>query len=136
MKNQPISITKHDMHRLRNLIDNPDLMRQKPYLEQLEQELNRASIVESSAIPPDIITMNSTALLVDLETDEELLLTLVYPEHAYIPEGRISVLAPVGMAILGCRQGEVVEWEVPAGMRSLRIDSVVFQPEAAGEYSL
>ncbi|MCC6615337.1 MAG: nucleoside diphosphate kinase regulator [Anaerolineae bacterium] len=136
MKNQVISITGRDMHRLQNLLDNPDLMRQKPYLEQLERELNRAHVVDSAAIPANIITMNSTALLVDLETREEMLLTLVYPEHAYIPEGRISVLAPVGMAMLGCRQGEVVTWEVPEGIRSLRIDSILYQPEAAGEFSL
>ena len=136
MKNQVISITGRDMHRLQNLLDNPNLMRQKPYLEQLERELNRAHVVDSAAIPANIITMNSTALLVDLETGEEMLLTLVYPEHAYIPEGRISVLAPVGMAMLGCRQGEVVKWEVPEGIRSLRIDSILYQPEAAGEFSL
>lgn len=136
MKNQVISITGRDTHRLQNLLDNPDLMRQKPYLEQLERELNRAHVVDSAAIPANIITMNSSALVVDLETGEEMLLTLVYPEHAYIPEGRISVLAPVGMAMLGCRQGEVVTWEVPEGIRSLRIDSILYQPEAAGEFSL
>lgn len=136
MKNQAICITRRDMQRLRSLLDNPDLMRQKPYLEQLERELDRAEVAESTEIPADTITMNSPALLVDLETDEEMLLTLVYPEHAYIPEGRISVLAPVGMAILGCRQGETVEWEVPEGIRSLRVSVILYQPEAAGEFSL
>jgi len=136
MNPQTICITQRDMQRLRNLLYHPDLLRQKPYLEQLERELNRANVVESAQIPADIITMNSTALLIDLETDEEMMLTLVYPEHAYIPEGRISVLAPVGMAILGCRQGETVRWEVPEGSRSLRVDSILYQPEAAGEFSL
>lgn len=136
MKNQAICITQRDMQRLRNLLDNPDLMRQKPYLEQLERELDRADIVESTEIPADTITMDSTALLIDIETGEEMILTLVYPDHAHIPEGRISVLAPVGMAILGCRQGETVEWEVPAGIRSLLVDSILYQPEAAGDYML
>lgn len=136
MKNQAICITKRDMQRLRSLLDNPDLMRQKPYLEQLERELDRAAVVESSEIPADTITMNSTTLLVDIETGEEMILTLVYPDHAYIPEGRISVLAPVGMAILGCRQGETVKWEVPEGIRAWRVDSILYQPEAAGEFSL
>lgn len=136
MNNQMICITQSDMQRLRSLLDNPDLMGQKPYLEQLERELNRATVVESTEIPADIITMNSTAMLIDLETDEEMMLTLVYPEHAYIPEGRISVLAPVGMAILGCRQGELVKWGVPEGIRSFRVDSILYQPEAAGEFSL
>lgn len=136
MKNQAICITKRDMQHLRNLLDNPDLMQQKPYLEQLEHELDRADVVESSEIPVDTITMDSTALLIDIETGEEMILTLVYPDHAYIPEGRISVLAPIGTAILGCRQGEWVEWEVPAGIRSLRVDSILYQPEAAGDYML
>ncbi len=136
MNNQSICITRRDMQRLRNLLDNPDLLRQRPYLEQLERELSRANVVESTQIPADTVTMNSTAVLVDLKTGEEMMLTLVYPEHAYIPEGRISVLAPVGMAILGCRQGETVTWEVPEGIRSLRVDSILYQPEAAGEFSL
>jgi regulator of nucleoside diphosphate kinase len=136
MKNQAICITKRDMQRLRSLLDNPDLMRQKPYLEQLEHELDQADVVESSEIPADTVTMNSTVLLIDIETDEEMILTLVYPDHAYIPEGRISVLAPVGTAILGCRQGETVEWAVPEGIRSLRVDCILYQPEASGEFSL
>jgi regulator of nucleoside diphosphate kinase len=136
MIHHAIFITRRDMQRLQNLLDDPDLLRQKPYLERLERELNRAKIVDSTEVPPDTITMNSTALLIDLETDEEMMFTLVYPEHAYIPEGRISVLAPVGMAILGCREGETVTWEAPEGTRSLRIDSVLYQPEAAGEFSL
>jgi regulator of nucleoside diphosphate kinase len=136
MKNQAICITQRDMQRLRNLLDNPDLMRQKPYLEQLERELDQADVIESSEISADTVTMNSTALLIDIETDEEMILTLVYPDHAYIPEGRISVLAPVGTAILGCRQGETVEWTVPEGIRSLRVDCILYQPEAAGEFSL
>ena len=111
-------------------------MQQKPYLEQLKRELDRAVVVEFAKILADIITMNSTALLADLQTGEEIILTLVYPHHAYLPEGRISVLAPIGMAILGCRQGQTVEWEVPDGIRSLRVDRILFQPEAAGEFSL
>jgi regulator of nucleoside diphosphate kinase len=136
MNTPAIYVTKRDMQRLRSLLDNPDLMRQKPYLEQLERELDRANVVESSQIPTDTITMDSTALLIDLQTGEEMILTLVYPDHAYIPEGRISVLAPVGMAILGCRQGEIVEWEVPEGTRSLKVGSVLYQPEASGDYML
>jgi regulator of nucleoside diphosphate kinase len=136
MNNQPIYVTRRDMERLRTLLDNPDLMQQRPYLEQLQRELDRAEVVESAEIPDDTITMDSTALLIDLKTGEEMILTLVYPEYAYIPEGRISVLAPAGTAILGCRQRDIVEWEVPAGTRSLRVDSVLYQPEAAGDYML
>jgi len=136
MKNKPIYITSLDMQRLKHLLDSPDLMQQKPYLQELEREINRAVIVQSTEVSADTVTMNSTARLVDLKTDEEMIFTLVYPDHANIAEGRISVLAPIGTAILGCSEGEMVEWEVPDGMRSLKVDRILYQPEAAGEYAL
>ncbi|MBN1564410.1 MAG: nucleoside diphosphate kinase regulator [Anaerolineae bacterium] len=136
MENKTIYITSPDMQRLRNLFDNPDLLQQKPYLQELEQEIKRAVEVLPSEIPPDIITMNSTARLIDLDTREEMILTLVYPDHANISEGRISVLALIGMAILGSRVGETIKWEMPDGIRTLRVDQILHQPEAAGQYDL
>jgi regulator of nucleoside diphosphate kinase len=65
-----------------------------------------------------------------------MIFTLVYPDHANVTEGRISVLAPIGTAILGCSEGEMVEWEVPDGIRSLKVERILYQPEAAGEYAL
>ena len=134
MNNNAICITNLDMDRLQRLLDDPDLMRQKPYLQELEHEIDRAVVVEPSEIASDTITMNSTVQLIDLSTDEEMVVSLVYPEDANIAEGKISVLAPVGTAILGCRQGEIVEWEVPDGLRSLRVARILYQPEAEGEY--
>ncbi len=136
MNNQTIHITSLDAQRLRSLLDNPDLMQQQPYLQELEREIERATVVESTEIPADVVTMNSTVRLIDLNADEEMEVTLVYPDHANIAEGRISVLAPIGTAILGCREGEIVEWKVPDGIRALKIDRILYQPEAAGEYAL
>lgn len=136
IKNKNICITSLDMKRLKYLLDNPDLIQQKPYLEELEQEIERAAIVEPTEVSADTITMNSTARLVDIKTHEELIFTVVYPDCANIAEGRISVLAPIGMAILGCSEGELVEWEVSDDIRSLKVDRVLYQPEAAGEYAL
>lgn len=136
MENETIYITSLDMQRLRNLFDNPGLLQQKPYLQELEQKITRSAEVPPSEIPPDIITMNSTARLIDLNTGEEMILTLVYPDHANISEGRISVLAPIGTAILGCRVGETIKWEVPDGIRTLKADRILHQPEAAGQYNL
>lgn len=136
MHNSAIRVTSLDMKRLRNLLDKPELTNQKQYLQVLEREIDLAVVVQSSEVPPDTVTMNSTVQLVDLRTSEEMMLTLVYPDNANIVEGRVSVLAPVGLAILGCREGETVEWEVPDGIRSLKVDRVIFQPEAAGEYAL
>ena len=136
MENQTIRITSLDLQRLRKLLDNPDLMQQKPYLQALEHELDRAVIVQSTEVPADPGTMNSTVRLIDLNSDEEMVVTLVYPDHANIAEGRISILAPIGTAILGCSEGEMVEWKVPDGIRSLKVDHILYQPEAAGEYAL
>jgi regulator of nucleoside diphosphate kinase len=136
MKNKTIYITSLDLRRLKNLLDKPDLMQQKHYLQEMEHEIERAVIVESTEIPADTITMNSTARLVDLKTSEEMIYTLVYPDHANISEGRISVLAPIGTAILGTSEGEVVKWEVPDGVRYLKVDRILYQPEAAGDFAL
>jgi regulator of nucleoside diphosphate kinase len=136
MKNKAIRITTLDMQRLKNLLNSPNLMPQKSYLEDLEHEIERAVIVPSTEVAANTITMNSTVRLIDLNTDEEMVLTLVYPDQANIAEGKISVLAPIGTAILGCSEGETVEWEVPDGVRTLKVERILFQPEAAGEYTL
>jgi regulator of nucleoside diphosphate kinase len=136
MKNSAHCITARDMQRLRKLMNHPDLMPQREYLEQLEQELDRAVVVESTQVPADVVTMNSTLKLVELNTGQEMVLTLVYPADALFAAGRMSVLAPVGTAVLGAKQGETIEWEVPAGKRSFRVEDILYQPEAAGEYML
>ena len=136
MSNEPIYITATDKERLHKLFSDPLLMEQKRYLHKLKAELERATIVPSDEIPTDVITMNSKFRLIDVNTDEEMILTLVYPDNANIGQGRISVLAPVGTAILGYRTGEIIEWEVPDGIQLLRIESILYQPEAVGEYSL
>ncbi len=136
MKSNSIRVTSLDMQRLRELLDNPDLKQQKPYLQELEREMNQAVIVESNKIAANTITMNSTVQLVDLDTDERMIITLVYPENANVLEGKISVLAPVGTAILGCSEGETIQWEVPDGTRSLKIERILYQPEAAGDLAL
>jgi regulator of nucleoside diphosphate kinase len=136
MNNDAICITDLDMQRLQKLLDHPDLMQQKPYVQQLERELNSAVVVPSLKIAANTITMNSTARLIDCETGEEMVLTLVYPHDADISAGRISILAPIGMAILGRKEGETVEWEVPQGKRKLRVDRILYQPEVAGDYTL
>jgi regulator of nucleoside diphosphate kinase len=78
--------------------------------------------------------MNSKVRLRDLDTGEKETYTLVYPHEADASAGRISVLAPVGTAIVGNRVGDVIEWPVPAGLRRLKVEAVLDQPERAGEY--
>jgi regulator of nucleoside diphosphate kinase len=105
-------------------------------LRGLQSELEHASVVKSEDVPPDVITMNSKARLSDLDTGEEMVFTLVFPNNASIEHNRISVVAPIGTAMLGQRVGDEFEWEVPAGSVRLRVDEVLYQPEAAGDYHL
>ena len=78
------------------------------------------------------MTMNSTVTLRDLETNERETYTLVYPEQADIANDRLSVLAPVGTAILGQRVGDELKWRVPGGWRRFKVQRVLFQPEREG----
>lgn len=106
-------------------------LQESQYLAALAGELRRAKVVARSHMPPDVVTMNSTVRLSDLETGEAETYTLVYPEEADIEANRISVLAPVGTALLGYRAGDVVEWPVPAGVRRFRVEEVLSQPAGA-----
>ncbi len=133
-----IFITTTDAERLRNLIQdmkNPN-DHERIYLKLLTEELLRAEVVEPQKIPRDIVTMNSLIKFRDMETREVYMYSIVYPANSDFEKGRISVLAPIGMALLGYRVGDVVEWPVPAGMRRLKVEEVLFQPEAAGQFEL
>lgn len=99
--------------------------------DDLSAELNRAQTVSPDEVPNGVVTMNSTVVLSDLETGEKETYTLVFPTDADIAEGRLSVLAPIGIAILGQHVGDVLKWRVPAGMRRLKIEEIVYQPERA-----
>lgn len=116
---------------IRRVLDHPGLQATHPYLAALAGELRRARVVPRAEIPRDVVTMNSTVRLRDLETDEDETYTLVYPDEADIEANKISVLAPVGTALLGYRAGDHVEWPVPAGVARLRVEEVLFQPASA-----
>jgi regulator of nucleoside diphosphate kinase len=127
-----IYITREDALQLQRLIDgrragNPS---DNPYLDMLEQELERAEIVDPGDIPADVVTMNSEVLLEDLDSGEERVYRLIFPSQPRT-ETSLSVLAPIGTAMLGYRVGSVIEWPVPRGMRRLRVMKVLFQPESA-----
>jgi regulator of nucleoside diphosphate kinase len=132
-----IYITEFDMKRLKGLIQFAEARWDKrvvQYLEELDEELDRAEIVKPEEIPTDVITMNSTFRLRDLDSGEELVYTLVFPARADSTNGKISILAPIGTAVLGYRIGDTIEWIVPAGLKRFRVKEIVYQPEAAGDY--
>ena len=134
MRQDTIFITRKDKSRLQELISRTlrEGGRDVAHLRGLGDELERARIVESNEVPPDAVTMNSKVKIADLETGDRYTYTLVYPDDADIEQGRLSILAPVATALLGYRVGDVIEWPVPAGTRKMRIEELLFQPEAAG----
>lgn len=138
MPRRKIHITQIDLQRLCRVVASElDLHDgSSRHLTELIAELERAEVVLSDEIPDDVVTMNSTVVLRDLDTNVTETYTLVYPNHANIARNRLSVLAPVGTAILGYHVGDVVRWRVPAGVRRLRIQEVVFQPERVGAFHL
>ncbi len=138
MEERTIYITEYDLIRLQELIENAKRTdrRGNSYLNSLETQLSKGKVVTPTEVPSDVITMNSTAHLVDLDTDEEMVYTLVFPQDADIAESKISVLAPIGTAILGYRVGDVFDWPVPDGVRRLQVKQVLYQPEASGDYHL
>jgi regulator of nucleoside diphosphate kinase len=93
-------------------------------LNRLEEELDRATPVSDDQLPPDVVTLGSRVRLTDVHTGEERRFTLVLPSRANVDEGRVSILAPLGTAVLGFRAGDEVLWEVPAGTRLLRVEEV------------
>jgi regulator of nucleoside diphosphate kinase len=138
MTDRKICMTEFDKERLDKLIADAEEFNGYPGkdLESLEEELDKAIIVSSEDIPRDVVTMNSKVVLRDLKTSETMTCVLVFPKNANIDTGAISVLAPIGTAILGYAKGDVVEWPVPSGMRHLSIDEILYQPEASGDFHL
>jgi regulator of nucleoside diphosphate kinase len=126
-----ITVSRFDLERLERLLDrvggggNLDLLR---------QELDRAEVVEPCDVPPDVVTMNSRVRVRDEATGEESELQLVFPAAADAEQGAVSILAPIGSALLGLRVGAEIEWPVPEGRaRRICVVALSYQPEAAGD---
>jgi regulator of nucleoside diphosphate kinase len=136
MKQPTIYITKTDAEKLHGLINKAQYSeyRGSAYLQMLSGELEKARIVPPQQVPPDVITLNSTVLLIDKETGDEMTYTLVFPDEADVSQGKISVLAPIGTGMLGYRVGDTFEWDTPGGKRSIFVKALLYQPEAAGDY--
>jgi regulator of nucleoside diphosphate kinase len=137
MPERDIFVTEDDASRLRGLLEGvrQRTVKDREHLQQLDDELERARIVPPSEIPADVVTMNSELALRDLDTGEEMVFRLVFPAEANADQHRISVLAPLGTAVLGYRAGDTIEWVVPGRTRRVRVEKVLYQPEAAGSAS-
>lgn len=131
MPDQPsLVITQRDYEKLSSLLAGI----RSNSTELLEEELNRAKIVPSTDVPKDVVTMNSKVNFIDLDTGKEWIVSLVYPHAANADEDRISILAPIGIALIGLRVGQEISWPLPHGKaKRLKVVSILYQPEAAGE---
>jgi regulator of nucleoside diphosphate kinase len=138
MAERVIHVSESDLERLERLVLGRRGWRRagrdSEYLEALEAELDRARVMAASDIPRDVVTMHVPVRVTDLDDGAQRTLTLVFPGEADSAQGKISVLAPIGTALLGYRAGDTVEWRVPGGLRRYRIDAVepAAMPAAAG----
>lgn len=119
-------LTSGDFQKLSSLVSST----QTEIAELLEEELSKASIVPDDELPQDVVSMNATVRFQDLDTEKESTVTLVYPHEANIDENRISILAPVGSALIGLRVGQMIIWPVPNGKeKRMKVTSVLNQLE-------
>jgi regulator of nucleoside diphosphate kinase len=103
----------------------------------IEDLLNASALVPSRAVSPDVVTMYSQVLLQDIQTHQRNTLTLCYPADAEPAAGFVSVLSPVGGALLGLRAGSIARWPTPTGeQRAAEILAILFQPESSGDYAM
>jgi regulator of nucleoside diphosphate kinase len=117
--------------RLRNWGDSaPD------HLRALEQRLETATVIATVDIPRSVVTMNSLVGLRDVDLNEKFSCTLSYPEDADAVKHKVSVTVPLGHCMLGAREGDTIECHVPSGRRTLRVERVYYQPEAARDFHL
>ncbi|MBZ0235009.1 MAG: nucleoside diphosphate kinase regulator [Deltaproteobacteria bacterium] len=123
-----IIVTDVDLERLQPVIEQSDT----PLAEALDAELRRATVVPQRDVPPDVVTMNSELVYEDVATGVQRVVRLVYPKDADATAGKISVLAPIGAALLGLHVGQEIEWRVPSGVKRIRVAELRYQPEAAG----
>jgi regulator of nucleoside diphosphate kinase len=131
MEQREIRLTDVDSRRLQSLIEGSKLgdVRDVGSAELLEQHLHEADVWPATHIESDVVTMDSEVLVTDTGSGETFSFQVVFPRSADAGEGRISVLEPLGMAVLGRSVGDRIHWDIPGGRRTLRVEDVIYQPE-------
>jgi regulator of nucleoside diphosphate kinase len=126
MTGRSIYITEYDLLRLQPLVEAARRYERADFesLDRLQQELDRATLCDIEDLPADVVTVNSHVQVTDLESGKKLEYTIVFPREANYDEKRISILAPIGTALIGYSTGTEVEWPTPGGVRRFRIDRV------------
>lgn len=136
MSHPTIVVTTQDYDRLTAVLQPLLRGASSDHIELLEQELERAQMVRPQELAPDVVSMNSEFIYEDLATSRTRRARLVYPNEADVDRGWISVVAPLGSALLGLQVGQEISWTMPSGVRRLRLVEICYQPESAGDWSL
>ncbi|MBC1188715.1 MULTISPECIES: nucleoside diphosphate kinase regulator [Kluyvera] len=134
MTRPAIIINEFDAERIDRLLEQPAYAN-SPVANALNDELDRAQMCAPEDMPHDVVSMNSQVRFRDLTTGEERVRTLVFPAQMTDSSSQLSVMAPVGAALLGLRAGSAIHWELPGGTSThLEVLELLYQPEAAGEF--
>lgn len=135
-QNSALIVSSLDLARLEQLLDSPAYADSDSAV-RLGEELARARVLPPAQMPADVVTMNSKVTCVEEISGKEHHLTLVYPKNADAAVGNISVLAPIGAALLGLSVGQSIDWSAPSGQPlRVRVASIAYQPEAAGDLTI
>lgn len=129
-------ITLNDYRRLMDVMSAPTFSISPTVSARLAHELSGAKIFAPEDIDQKVVTMNSRVLLRDRVNGSEVEVTVTYPGQVDTRVNRISVFSPAGLALLGRKAGTIIAWNTPAGLRQFEVVTVLFQPEAVGEYNL
>ncbi len=133
MQQDVILITEKDLLRIKHILS----FQNSDEFENLELELDRAKIITDNEVPSDLVTMNSKVKFLNIQDNKEMIATIVYPAEANFVDGKISVLASLGSALIGLRVGQTINWMFPDGRtRTLKLLEILYQPEANGHWHL
>jgi regulator of nucleoside diphosphate kinase len=132
-----ITVTELDLQRLQRCLTAPVSELSDSFIDPLEEELARAEVIDAAVAAPGLVTMNSRVVFENVHNGRCREITLVYPQDADAAQDRISVLSPLGTALLGLSVGQEIDWPLPRGRGArFRVAKVVYQPEAAGDLHL
>ena len=104
--------------------------------EKLLHELNSAIILDPDKIPGDVVTMNSVVKISFADSGKQQEFKIVYPNDSNFKEKKVSIFSPIATALIGFRVGDLIEWIVPGGLTKIRIDEIIYQPEASGDFTV
>ena len=138
MKRKDIYITQYDLERLLKVLrELPEKKHVTGFsVQELEDELNRGIVVSPKEVPENVITMNSRVLMRDVESGNDMTLWLVFPDKVDAVKNPVSILSPLGTAMIGYKVGDVFEWESPSGAKKIEVLDILYQPERVGNFVL